>query len=140
MSVFSRIWTEYEEMLRISPYSVRMRENTNQKLLHIWTLFTQCICSKKHWMNKSLCRKQWPHLHTDSQCRYTWQPHTLRLWLFNDWKFPIWDRTTSLLVGVVLKNPIRIFSNLIFSKNRVYSYVKYFYRWSNMLPFIFTKE
>ena len=27
----------------ISPYSVRMRENTNQKKLHIWTLFTQSI-------------------------------------------------------------------------------------------------
>ena len=33
-SVFSRIQTEY---------SVRMRENTDQKLLRIWTLFTQCI-------------------------------------------------------------------------------------------------
>ena len=30
-SAFSRIWTEYEEILRISPYSVRMRENTEQK-------------------------------------------------------------------------------------------------------------
>ena len=40
-SVFSRIRTEYEEILRISPYSVRMRENTDQKKLRIWTLFTQ---------------------------------------------------------------------------------------------------
>ena len=30
-SVFSRIWTEYWDILRISPYSVRMRENTGQK-------------------------------------------------------------------------------------------------------------
>ena len=29
-SVFYRIWTEYGEILRISPYSVRMRENTKQ--------------------------------------------------------------------------------------------------------------
>ena len=29
-SVFSRIRTEYGEILRISPYSVRMRENTDQ--------------------------------------------------------------------------------------------------------------
>ena len=29
-SVFSRIRTELGEMLRISPYSVRMRENTDQ--------------------------------------------------------------------------------------------------------------
>ena len=30
-SAFSRIWTEYGEILRISPYSVRMRENADQK-------------------------------------------------------------------------------------------------------------
>ena len=30
-SVFSNIWTEYGEILRISPYSVQMLENTDQK-------------------------------------------------------------------------------------------------------------
>ena len=30
-SVFCRIWTEYGEILRISPLSVRMRQNKNQK-------------------------------------------------------------------------------------------------------------
>ena len=30
-SVFSRIWTGYGEILRISSYSVRMQENTEQK-------------------------------------------------------------------------------------------------------------
>ena len=30
-SVFSRIWTEYGEILRISAYSVRMRQNADQK-------------------------------------------------------------------------------------------------------------
>ena len=29
-SIFSRIRTEYEEILRLSPYSVRMRENMDQ--------------------------------------------------------------------------------------------------------------
>ena len=29
-SVFSRIWTEYAENQSVSPYSVRMRENTEQ--------------------------------------------------------------------------------------------------------------
>ena len=29
-SIFSRIRTEYEEILRSSPYSVRMRENMDQ--------------------------------------------------------------------------------------------------------------
>ena len=41
-SVFSRIWTEYEEIRDISPYSVQMRENTDQKKLRIWILFMQC--------------------------------------------------------------------------------------------------
>ena len=40
-SVFSRIWTEYGEILRISLYSVRMREHMDQKKLRVWTLFTQ---------------------------------------------------------------------------------------------------
>ena len=39
-SVFSRIWTEYEDLLSKSPYSVRIRENANQEKLHIWALFT----------------------------------------------------------------------------------------------------
>ena len=30
-SMFSRIQTEYGEILRISPYSVRIRENTDQE-------------------------------------------------------------------------------------------------------------
>ena len=46
-SVFSHIRTEYGEIRRISPYSVRMRENTDQKQLLIWTLFTQLIYKVK---------------------------------------------------------------------------------------------
>ena len=42
-SVFSGIWTEYGETRCISPYSVWMRENTDQKNLHIWTLFSPCL-------------------------------------------------------------------------------------------------
>ena len=41
-SLFSLIRTEYGEKLRTSPYSVRMREDTDQKKLRIWTHFTQC--------------------------------------------------------------------------------------------------
>ena len=44
--VFSRIRTEYGEILRIYPYSVRMRENTDHKKLRIWTLFRQCASSE----------------------------------------------------------------------------------------------
>ena len=42
-SVFFRIRTEYGEIRKISLYSVQMRENTDQKKLRIWTLFTQCV-------------------------------------------------------------------------------------------------
>ena len=41
-----QIRTEYGEIQSISPYSVRMRENTDKKLLRIWTLFTQCCVSR----------------------------------------------------------------------------------------------
>ena len=40
-SIFFRIRTDYGEILRISSYSVRMRENTEQKKLRIWTILTQ---------------------------------------------------------------------------------------------------
>ena len=40
-SVFSRIRTEYRDLRSKSPYSVRVRENTDQEKLRIWTLFTQ---------------------------------------------------------------------------------------------------
>ena len=33
-------------LVRISPYSVRMSENTDQKKLHIWTLFKQWLCKQ----------------------------------------------------------------------------------------------
>ena len=45
-SVFSRIRTEHGDFGDLhskSPYSVRIRENTDQKKLRIWTLFTQLV-------------------------------------------------------------------------------------------------
>ena len=42
-SVFSRISIECGGLRSKSPYSVRIRENTDQKNLCIWTLLTQCI-------------------------------------------------------------------------------------------------
>ena len=46
-SLFFRIRTEYRKIPRISPYSIPMRKNTDQKKLRIWTLFTQCISTMK---------------------------------------------------------------------------------------------
>ena len=43
-SVFPRIRAEYREIRNISLYSVRMRENTEQKKLRIWTFLTQWFC------------------------------------------------------------------------------------------------
>ena len=48
-SVFSRIRTEYREILRISRHLVRMREIADQEKLRICTLFTQCL----HHLNDS---------------------------------------------------------------------------------------
>ena len=42
-SLFSRIWNEYGEIRSISPYSLRMLGNMDQKQLRIWTLFTLCV-------------------------------------------------------------------------------------------------
>ena len=39
--IFSRIWSEYGDILRKSPYSVWIRENTDQKKVRIWTLSIQ---------------------------------------------------------------------------------------------------
>ena len=73
-SVFSCIRTGYGDLLRKPPYPVRIQENTDQKKLRIWTLFTQ---RKYHQQNKSLntetCEtpaftnfqlEDWPYLDT----------------------------------------------------------------------------
>ena len=52
-SVFTRIWTEYGEILRISSYSIQMPENTNQNnskyghFLQSATFFPSTIQPKK---------------------------------------------------------------------------------------------
>ena len=60
-SVFSRIRTEYREALRISPYSVQMRENTDQKnpkyghFLHI--ACSSRKLSEKHLIPETIFKK-----------------------------------------------------------------------------------
>ena len=41
-SVISCIRSEYGDLLRKCPYSVRIKENTDQKKLCVWTFFIQC--------------------------------------------------------------------------------------------------
>ena len=45
-SVFSCIWTEYGEIRSISPYSVRMRENTDHKNSEYGHFSRSVSCSK----------------------------------------------------------------------------------------------
>ena len=47
-SVLSRIWTGYGEILRISPYSVRIRENTDQNYSE-YVHFSRSDISLKKW-------------------------------------------------------------------------------------------
>ena len=52
-SVFSRIRTEYGEILHISLYSIQMRENTDQQKPRVWTLFMQylhCLAFSVKWI------------------------------------------------------------------------------------------
>ena len=48
-SVFSRIWTEHGEIRSISPYSVRMRENNNQKNSE-YGHFSRSVKDLKTWL------------------------------------------------------------------------------------------
>ena len=62
-SVFSRIWTEYGVLLRNFPYSVQIRENTDQKKLRFGLFFTQrvkdiiLLSRKKAMTNRSSVSK-----------------------------------------------------------------------------------
>ena len=51
-SVFFRIRTEYGDLLRKSPYLVRIREKTDQKRLRIWTL--HAVIGKTNSSNKTI--------------------------------------------------------------------------------------
>ena len=45
-SVFSRIWTEYGDLRSISPHSLRIRENTDQKKTPYLDTFHAVYCLK----------------------------------------------------------------------------------------------
>ena len=47
-SVFSCIQTEYGELWIKSQHSVQISENTDQKKLHIWAIFTQWLFKEIH--------------------------------------------------------------------------------------------
>ena len=47
LSIFFCIWAEHGDLLRKSPYSVRIQENTDQKNLRIRTLLEQSWLSEE---------------------------------------------------------------------------------------------
>ena len=53
-SAFCRIQTEYGEMLRISPYSVRMRENAGKMRTEI-TPYTDTFYAVTSWLKQRTC-------------------------------------------------------------------------------------
>ena len=68
-SVFSRIWTEHRKIRSIFPYSVRMRENTDQKKVRVWILFTQRqliqfteTLHSKLYLFEAQKRENWPEI------------------------------------------------------------------------------
>ena len=61
---------------RISPYSVRMRENTNQKKLHIWTLFSQ-------WHGKLISVSPWEELSLPLQVKHFCCQFSCRFYIYD---------------------------------------------------------
>ena len=73
LSVFSCMQTEYGDLQSKSPYSVRIQENTDQKKLRIWTLFTECIfLLKRCFFLSSEYLKIWFRVHRLSICLLTY--------------------------------------------------------------------
>ena len=100
-SVFSRIRSEYGEIICISSYSARMLENKDQKKLRIWTLFTQWYWNWTGLLNWSLWKSYrffFPH--------GTWKDDSA---LHKKWSFPL--RISS--VNVIKSRKLRIWSHLL---------------------------
>ena len=86
-SAFSRVWTEYEDIRSISPYSVRMRENADQynsKYRHLlrsvdesvnpFTLRENCPYSELSWSTFSRFRTEYGEiLRTSSYSVRMWE-------------------------------------------------------------------
>ena len=89
-SVFSRIWTECAEILRISPYSVQMHENTDQKNSEYGQFSRNVILLPKYipkynfmFSSAVVCTKHLLHTFIDNevyyyknQIQFTFSEHT----------------------------------------------------------------
>ena len=114
-SMFSRIRTEYGEILRIFPYSVQMWKNTDQKKPRIWTLFTQGISL----IGITLLHKQpQKYINADLKiCQYI-RLHVKIIW----WRFRIktpftfWDMRTWDVWKICLQTAYFLKISLLFTK------------------------
>ena len=114
--LFSCIWTEYGEIRRISPYSVRMRENTDQQILRIWTLFTQCVLLILIWNfdNVLVCLRIQPFLLSEADkkgamknfARFTGKYLCLSLCLLELQVFKLQHRCFPVKFAKLLRTPI----------------------------------
>ena len=74
-SIFSCIWKEYGEILRISPYSVRMWENTNQKNCGPpLSSISQNIFSSFFYYSSFSVSIWWESEIWENLCLFTWYP------------------------------------------------------------------
>ena len=80
---FSCTRTEYGDLLRISPYSIRVQENTDLKKLPIWTLFKQWNNTINDWSEGSI--SSWTGMYFKLTCVYSafsenWEKKIHKLW------------------------------------------------------------
>ena len=98
-SVISRIRTEYGELRSISPYSVRMRENTNQKKLRIWTLFTQWLFLGNFGQKEESCLIEMKlGALTNSDILNSMVMLVLSFWTGNTLFWQIWSKKSKLSI------------------------------------------
>ena len=105
-SVFSRIRTEYGDLLFVF---TRIRENTCQKKLRIWTLFTQWLCNKSIDVYE---KTQWLFcmFFESCLCRLSLNVYILlknncsRFSCTISTRFHLWNSTTEVSACPVLRN------------------------------------
>ena len=107
-SVFSCIQTEYGELWIKSQHSVQISENTDQKKLRIWAIFTQWLFKEIHsdkiWLNQLFLKSIYTQINFSNKyssmmfCLAFYIPHSI--WCNTGsivWKRSVSNRSTSNL-------------------------------------------
>ena len=77
-SVFSHTRTEYGEIRSISPHSIRIRENTQQKKLRIWTHFTQWITFEIYFLMRFFSKMNYNNFSRNMSIIFSFIPLMLK--------------------------------------------------------------